>query len=141
MINSPSPNFATEIEVIFRDLDAMGHVNNAVYFTYMETTRTRFFSQIMNLDEPLQLPIIIAEASCTFNSAAKFRDLLQVEMSVAKIGVKSFELHYKLSTRDNPVIATGRTVMVAYDYERNCPIEIPQNLRTLLTAYHAQPAT
>jgi acyl-CoA thioester hydrolase len=61
--------FQTPIEVIFRDVDAMGHVNNAVYFTYLETARTRFFFQGLSIGSlgELRLPLggaVCREAGC-----------------------------------------------------------------------------
>ena len=135
MMNSQAQKITVEIEVRFRDLDAMGHVNNAVYFTYMEIARTRFFLGLTNLADPLQLPVIIAEASCTYMSPARYNDFLQVAVNVTRIDGKSFELRYEMSNQENRSIANGRTVMVAYDYKVRRPIRIPENLRKSLESY------
>ena len=49
-----------ELDVVFRDLDAMGHVNNAVYFTYLETARLRYLMDLLALPEIGAIPVIMA---------------------------------------------------------------------------------
>ena len=136
-MNSHAQKITAEIEVRFRDLDAMGHVNNAVYFTYMEIARTRFFMTLTNLGDPLQLPVIIVEASCTYMAQARFDDTIQVTVNVTRIGDKSFDLRYEMSNQENRSIASGRTIMVAYDYENRRAIRIPENMRKSLEIYSA----
>lgn len=127
--------FQTTIEVIFRDVDAMGHVNNAVYFTYLETARTRFFFEGLGISWPGELPVILAEASCSYRSASRFGEKLTVGLGVARIGNKSFELGYQIWAEDGRVVAEAKTVMVAYDYEQHSSIVIPDNLRKLLQSH------
>lgn len=128
--------YSTDIKVIFRDIDALGHVNNAVFFTYMETARTSFFMDELNLSGPNELPLIIAQATCNYRSAARFGDVLNVDIHVSRIGKKSFDLNYLISTKDGRQIADGLTVMVTYDYEAMTSIPIPQNLKELLLKFY-----
>jgi acyl-CoA thioester hydrolase len=127
--------FRATIEVIFRDVDAMGHVNNAVYFTYLETARTQFFFKRLKLSNLAQLPVILAEATCTYRSAARFGDLLEVGLGISHIGNKSFDFVYRITANDGRLVAEARTVMVAYDYEIEQTISIPDYLRKLLQSY------
>ena len=124
--------FESRIKVIFRDLDAMGHVNNAVYFTYMETARTSFFAERFRLAEPTRLPVIVAEATCTYLAPLYMGDLLTVHMGVSRIGQRSFDFAYLMTCDDGRTIARGRTSMVTYDYEQARVIPIPDSLRTML---------
>ncbi|MCI0394558.1 MAG: acyl-CoA thioesterase [Chloroflexi bacterium] len=126
--------FHETVEVVFRDLDVMGHVNNAVYFTYMETTRTRFFARLLNLAHPKELPVILAEATCAFKSAAHFGERLRIGLGVSRLGGKSFDLVYQIEAEGGRLVALGKTVMVTYDYERDQTIPIPDSLRLLLKA-------
>ncbi len=113
----------------------MGHVNNAVYFTYLETARTRFFFQELGISTLTGLPVILAEASCTYKSAARFGEKLTVGMGVARIGNKSFELGYQITAENGRLIAHAKTVMVTYDYEKETAIPIPNNLKKLLQSH------
>src|SRR5437870_3567815 len=64
--------YKVAIEVSFRDLDAMGHVNNAVYLSYMETARIKFLVDLLAVTSLHDLPVIMAEATCTFKAPAFF---------------------------------------------------------------------
>ncbi len=124
--------FELSIAVIFRDIDAMGHVNNAVYFTYMETARTTFFVNRLRLAAPEDLPVIVAEATCTYLSPLRLGETLQIRMGVSRIGRRSFDLSYRMTSGSERLVARAKTAMVTYDYQRREAIPIPARLRTLL---------
>ena len=138
MPNNSPKSFSTEITVIFRDVDAMGHVNNAVYFTYMETARTNFFMNELGLSTPGELPLIVAQASCTYRMAARFGDRLITTVFVSRIGIKSFDLDYRITTLKGDPIADGKTVMVTYDYISKVATKIPPALREVIQKYHRE---
>jgi acyl-CoA thioester hydrolase len=123
------------IRVIFRDVDALGHVNNAVYFTYMETARARFFMETLNWTEPALLPIIVAEASCAYLAPAHFNEELTLTVGVSRIGRKSFDLEYDITGEGGKAVARGKTVMVTYDYGERRTIPIPEALLAVLEAH------
>lgn len=121
------------IEVRFRDLDNYGHVNNAVYLTYFEVARTKFYMRIMGMESLDQLDFIIAEASCTYRSPAMFEDHLLVRVWLSEVGTTSFVFNYDVTERNSGrLIATGRTVQVAYDYQTKTKRQAPDRLRELL---------
>lgn len=126
--------FELSVTAIFRDIDAMGHVNNAVYFTYMETARTTFFIDRLRLSEPSELPVIVAEATCTYLSPLRLGETLQVRMGVSRIGRRSFDLSYQMTTANSRLVARAKTAMVTYDYLQHKAIPIPAELRILLEA-------
>jgi acyl-CoA thioester hydrolase len=128
---NPFP-FQIPVEVIFRDVDAMGHVNNAVYFTYLETARTQFFFQKLTLLSLAELPLILAEASCSYKSPARFGDKLTDGLGIGRIGRKSFDIHYQITAENGRLVAAAKTIMVTYDYEKGETIPIPPNLNVLL---------
>ena len=124
--------FEIAIDVIFRDLDAMGHVNNAVYFTYMETARTNFFAQRLALTDPGVFPVIVARATCTYLSPLLMGETVRVRMGVSRIGRRSFEMAYLMSADDGRHVARAETAMVTYDYQLQQAIPIPESLRSIL---------
>lgn len=133
--------FCIDIEVIFRDVDAMTHVNNAVYFTYMETARTKFITRLMAPAEPMALPVILAEASCTYKSPAYFGELLQVGIGISRFGTKSFDLVYRIDGAGDKetthLVALARTVQVMYDYDTGRPITVPHEFRQRVAQFQA----
>src|SRR5687767_1853285 len=88
--------YKVTIEVSFRDLDAMGHVNNAVYLSYMETARIKFLVDLLAVTSLHDLPVIMAEATCTFKSPAFFGEQLTVGVGISRFGSKSFDMTYRI---------------------------------------------
>jgi acyl-CoA thioester hydrolase len=120
------------LSVRFRDCDAMGHVNHAVYFTYFEQCRLTFWREQTGASSP-HARIIIARAECDYRAPAHFGDELEVRLAVGAIGRSSFTLRYEIAKAgDGPVVAVGSTVMVTYDYTAGKSVPLPDAARTLL---------
>jgi acyl-CoA thioester hydrolase len=125
--------FRTNIDVRFRDCDAMGHVNHAVYFTYLEQARWQWWHQVVGKTPDQDSSIILAHAGCDFRAPATFGEVLEVRVAVTAIGRTSFGCAYEIvRAADGRVIAEAETVQVTYDYARGTPIPIPDRLRTEL---------
>ena len=120
--------FVVNLEVIFRDVDSMGHVNNAVYFTYIETARIKYFREI-RLHAPLtEIDMIVAQATCNYKFPAFLGEILDVGVAVTRFGNKSFDFTYHINTTDGGLIATAKTVQVTYDYQADRPMKLPTEL-------------
>jgi acyl-CoA thioester hydrolase len=127
-----APAYRHRLDVRFRDCDAMGHVNHAVYFTYLEQCRLTFWREVTGSSSP-HTRVIIAHAECDYRSPAHFGDELDVTLRVAAIGSSSFALAYEITNATTTkVVATGSTVMVSYDYQAGKPIPLPEATRELL---------
>src|SRR5688500_8038114 len=131
---APFP-FEITVEVTFRDLDTMGHVNHAVYLTYMETARTKFMMELLKLRQPADMPVILAEVTCTYHSPAFFGEQLTIGLGVSRFGRKSFDILYDIRGADGRPVATGKTVMVMYDYESGHTTAIPPELKANIHAF------
>jgi acyl-CoA thioester hydrolase len=120
------------LAVRFRDCDAMGHVNHAVYFTYLEQCRLMFWREVTGAASP-HTRVIIARAECDYRAPAHFGDELEVRVRVGAIGRSSFRLDYEIVGAPSGVqLATGMTVMVAYDYTTARSMPLPDETRALL---------
>jgi acyl-CoA thioester hydrolase len=121
--------------VRFRDLDPMGHVNNAVYLTWIESARIEFLRSLGAFDSPYtgEMTMILARAEVDFRSPLEFGEGVEIQVRLARVGTKSFDLAYELRSGDR-LVAEARTVLVAYDYEKSAPIEIPTAWRERLAA-------
>jgi len=120
------------LTVRFRDCDAMGHVNHAVYFTYFEQCRLTFWRERTGQPSP-HTRVIIARAECDYRAPAHFGDELEVRLRVDAIGTSSFTLAYEIARVDNDrTVAVGRTVMVAFDYAAGKSVPLPPQARALL---------
>ncbi|MBI2222463.1 MAG: acyl-CoA thioesterase [Acidobacteria bacterium] len=127
--------FTHRLDVRFRDCDAMGHVNNAVYLTYMEQARFKHWRALWNYAED-RFPdpgVILARAECDYKSPARLGEAIEVRLSVAAIGRTSFQYEYEIvSGEDGRLIANAKTVQVVYDYAKNTPVPVPERWRELL---------
>ena len=120
------------LSVRFRDCDAMGHVNHAVYLTYFEQGRLTFWREVTGSPSP-HTRVIIARAECDYRSPAHFGDELEVRVGIGEIGRSSFTLTYDIvHVGSDRLIASGKTVMVSYDYEKGASVELPPATRELL---------
>ncbi|NTU81051.1 MAG: acyl-CoA thioesterase [Chloroflexales bacterium] len=116
-------------EVHFRDLDLLGHANNVVYASWLESARIRYYLDLMDL--PLEeMGLILAELTLTYKSPAYFGDRLGIGVRVGTIGSKSFMMDHVIAREgDEAVIATAKTVLVSYDYKLGSTVSVPEEFR------------
>ncbi len=130
--------FRMPLEVRFRDCDAMGHVNNAVYFTYFEQCRLRFWHALTGEMAP-DARVIVARTECDYRAPAYFGDPLEITCNVLDIGRSSFVLAQSVEHAENGKrLAEGKTVVVTYDYKAGRSIPIPDDLRRLIESQRRQ---
>lgn len=134
--------FRHTLEVRFNDCDPMGHVNNAVYLTYLEQARFANWREVWgtNFERlPLNTPgVILARAEIDYRRPAKYGDVLEIRIGLERIGRTSFTYVYEVVDQDQQRVADARTVLVMYDYEQAKPSPISAELRSKLgTPEHA----
>jgi acyl-CoA thioester hydrolase len=127
------------IEVRFRDLDALGHVNNAVFLTYLEVARLAFVQALGLLEDAGRVPILVARAEIDYRRPVHLGDDLEVEVRVHAVGRKSFTLAYEVNV-GGAVHASALSVQVWMDVARGVSVPIPDRERALLTASMELPA-
>ncbi len=128
--------FSTTVDVRWRDLDALNHVNNAVYFTYMEQARVGYLRELGLVEEvPAAIGFILAEASCTFKSPLRLGERVTVRIRVSSLGRSSFVFNYRLEGEDGRLAAEARTTQVCYDYDQERAIPLSQPWRQAIAAF------
>ena len=131
------------LKVRFRDLDALNHVNNAVYLTYLEETRIAMMdaigvSRLMTREKSW----ILARSEIDYRLPAVMGDVLRIEVHPGEIRNSSFDLRYRIvRDADGRLIAEARSVQVCYDYVHGHPTRVPNEWRERLLAVDAPPAT
>ena len=115
--------------VRFRDVDELGHVNNAVFLTYLEEARIGFL--VPKGAEASGM--ILARVEVDFQAPLRTGDELEIGVRPVGVGTKSFELEYEIRTR-NTVAARAKTVLVSFDYETGRSVEVPEAWREALAA-------
>ena len=120
------------IPIRWGDMDAMGHVNNTVYFRYMEQARIGWFDALVPAAEAWKdTAIVIANASCNFKRALNYPGTVEVRLSIDPPGGSSVGTFYELKMEDT-LYADGAAVVVFIDMKSQKPIRIPEGIRSLL---------
>jgi acyl-CoA thioester hydrolase len=121
------------IAVRWGDMDAMGHVNNTVYFRYMEQARIGWFESLLPQEEAWQATgIVIANASCNFKRPLNYPGTVEVKVLVGAPGGSSVPTFYELRMNDE-LYADGAATVVFIDMQAQRPVRIPQRIRSLLS--------
>jgi acyl-CoA thioester hydrolase len=128
--------FHVDVEVRFRDLDAMGHVNNAVYATYFEVARLGYVKALgtpESGDVRGLFPFIMLDLQIRFVSESRLGDVLRVHVRTASVGTKSFVFEY-LVTRvgDGAVVTVGSSTLVYFDWGQHRTLPVPADFRERL---------
>lgn len=124
-----SSKHKTPIQIRFKDVDKLGHVNNANHLSYFELARTVYFKDVIKtgIDWSKQ-GLILAKASVDYKAPVHFEDDIYVYTWCTRIGNKSFDLSYSLVKLSNGIeteLAEGLSVLVCYDYTQGISIPVP----------------
>jgi len=129
----------TPLQVRFRDTDAFGHVNNAVFFTYLELARIRYLLDVLQPEKPFErMPLILARVELDFRSPIMFGEEVEVETQVDRIGRSSIAMSHRM-TADGRLVGEAQSVLVTYDYDLGRPMPVPAEWRTKLAAHEGRP--
>ena len=126
-------DYVHEEPVRFRDIDAMGHVNNAVFLTYIESARSAFFWHLGIARSLEDLTLVVARVEIDFRAPVGFPEVVEVGVRAGRFGEKSFGLDHELRVRGE-LVAEAKTVLVAYDYGKAETVTIPETWREKLAA-------
>jgi acyl-CoA thioester hydrolase len=119
--------------VRFADLDMLGHVNNAVFFSYSEFARLEFFAFLGITDK--QFPsCLLARVVANHVKAVHYGDEVQISTWVIKVGTKSFTVQHEVMA-NNILCATLETVLVWYDHSAKQSLPVPDSVRAKLLEY------
>ena len=132
---------AVPVRPRFRDTDAMGHVNNAVYLTYFEVARTEYWRALTGSPRYQEVPFILAHTTIDFRSPALVHEDLEVGVRVTRVGRSSFECAYRVEeAATRRLVCEGRSVQVIYDYVKGASYPVPDDLRARFHAFEAEGA-
>ena len=125
--------FTIRFAVRFRDVDVLGHVNNAVYFTYMEQARTEYWMRLFQVEDLNDISFIVVHAECDFKRPARMGDQIEVKIRTSSIGNSSFVWDYEiLNAANSEMFARGKTIQVYYDYKNQKSLAVPADVRAKL---------
>lgn len=120
--------YSFPIELRFCDVDSYGHVNSAVYFTYLETARVKLFRDFFRDASQEGILTVVARAECDYKIPILFHDEVVVTLWLSRIGRSSFDLEYRLHDRQEQTFATARTTMVCFDNLKKVTVPVPEDI-------------
>jgi acyl-CoA thioester hydrolase len=127
--------FVRPVELRFRDIDAVGHVNNVVYLTYMETARIQWWIEVTGHRDFRNFGMILARTEIDYRAPASWGDRLEVGVRCASMRRSSFVLEFRVAEPGGGrVFADARKVLVHYDYDAGRSLPLPPDLREKLKA-------
>ena len=122
-------------EVRFRDLDALGHVNNAVFLTYFESARIAYWLHATRRQGLGALDMILARAEVDYRSPLGYGESVEISVGCTSMGRSSFVLEGDMDERGSArLVAESRKVLVHYDYATGRSSPLPDALRRLILA-------
>ena len=140
--------FRHPIEIRYNVTDALGHVNNAVYFSYFEMARSGYYLEVVGHPfgtgpDAQRRTFVIAEAHIAYRQPAFYGEPLHCATRVGWVSRSAFSFEYRLEVAASDlgrarVVADGSTVQVFYDLERGRPMRTPPDLVAQLEAYEGR---
>jgi acyl-CoA thioester hydrolase len=126
----------TRIQVRFKDIDKLGHVNNANHLTYFELSRVNYLADVIK--SPIDWSkhgIILARIEVDYKAPILLEDEVWVYTRVSRLGSSSYDMDYaivRIANSVSVVAALGKSVQVCYNYETNSPMKMPAEWRSFI---------
>ena len=115
-------------EVLWRDMDALGHMNNVTPLYYFEDARVEYFRNLSK-QRRSDWDSILARVECDYIGQAHMGEKLVVAIKTHLIGDKSFTLEYLVSERETSrVVCRGKSVTVCFNYHTQATCSVPEDL-------------
>jgi len=131
--------FFHPVEVRYGDLDPQGHLNNANYLTYFEQARIHYLINLGLFKDGgsfMDVGIILADAHVTFLSIVRWEQDVRIGVRISRLGNKSMDSEYlMIDGGTDQELATGSSVLVAYDYGIGKTIPIPDEWRKKISKF------
>lgn len=121
---------SVDVQLRFRDCDMLGHVNNAVYLSWMELGRMAFSDKILPYIDWKKEGFILAHVSVDYLEPVFLTDKVKVYMRAGKVGTKSVHLECVITKDDGKgerPAAKGLNIIVAFDYVENRSMNLPES--------------
>lgn len=130
--------FVCPVEVRWRDLDPFGHVNNAVFVSYLEHARVEAWQLWKKRGRTSVTHFLVARIEIDFKSPIELGEKVEVGLGVERIGRSSFAYRYRVEAGGR-VAAEAMSVQVCFDPKSQAPIPVPDDLREALESLALEP--
>lgn len=127
-----------DVEVRFRDTDALGHVNNAVYLSYLESGRLAYMREVFAVTDWRKIEFIVARVEIDYRSPSFVGEMLTVGTRVCRLGGASFDMDYRIiDKKKGRLVAQAKTVQVCFDYKANKVKRLSEDFMDTVRRYDA----
>ena len=127
------------VKVRFSDLDAMGHVNNASYLSYLEEARLAYYNHVLKMDtDNLDFNAVIARIEIDYIDQIRLGDNVEVYTRTAKIGNKSSDVEHLIVVANNgnkKIAAKALTKLVSFDYRKNISVPVSEEAKKTIEEF------
>ncbi|RJX30266.1 MAG: acyl-CoA thioesterase [Oxalobacter sp.] len=126
--------YVANIPIRWGDMDAMGHVNNTVYFRFMEQARIEWYTELGRVREQGVIEAVLASVHCTFFRPLHYPGMVEVRTYAGSPGRSSFEISQEIRRTDDPdtIYAAGGARVVWVDHQTGKSVPIPEEVRALI---------
>ena len=131
MVSLDDFHITVDIPVAWGDMDSLGHVNNARFFTYFETARIKYFEKAGFIETIKKNSIgpILSSISAKFIKPLFYPDIVTVGTRVTSVEQDNFMMEYIIVSKSKGIAALGESKMVAYDYKSSEKTVLPDIVR------------
>ena len=127
--------YTFRVQTTLRDTDGLGHVNNAVYVTWLEEARTCYVAERRAFSKIYDVDFVLAAMTLQFRSPVYFHEFVEIALAPTRVGTKSWDLAYEgRAAGDGRLVVEGRSTQVQFDFTAKISVPIPADWRQLLEA-------
>jgi acyl-CoA thioester hydrolase len=122
----------TEVQVAWGEMDALQHVNNAVYFRYFESARLEYFKRIKLLVNIAQSQVgpVLGETSCRYKLPITYPDTLVIGSKIVDLQEDRFTMEYQIVSKKLGKVSTiGKATCVMFDFKNNTKTNLPDEVK------------
>ncbi|HVQ35572.1 MAG TPA: thioesterase family protein [Candidatus Bathyarchaeia archaeon] len=130
--------YEMNVQATLRDTDGLGHVNNAVYLTWLEEVRTRYVAARRGFETIEQMDFVLAQTTLNFRSPVYFHETVILRCAPTRVGTSSWAMAYEGRTEDGEIVVEATSVQVTYDYATKKKAPLPADWRRALVADGAE---
>ena len=141
--DSPIAGFPSVITlpILWGDMDAFNHVNNTIHLRWFESSRIRYIEQagMRELLDAHKVGPILASLNCSYRQQLRYPGHVDVGSRVSRLGRSSLTIvHQIVNQESGELAAEGASVVVVFDFEKQRPRRIPDDVREAIVAFQGE---
>ncbi len=141
--NGPLADFpaVVTLPIIWGDMDAYQHVNNTVHFRWFESSRIRYIelAGMRELLDAHRFGPILASTRCDYKRQLRYPGNVEIGSLITRVGRSSMALSHRLVNQETQEIAAeGESTVVIFDFEKQRPVRMPQDVRDAIEKFQGE---